>query len=68
MVRWELSRDTAGWSKIVCKPGQTTDLIDQFVTELTGRRASVFGRRTAGHRVVVPSQPIRNALLQPQTG
>lgn len=68
MVRWELSRDTAGWSKIVCKPGQTTDLIDQFVTELTGRRVSVFGRRTAGHRVVVPSQPIRNALLQPQTG
>jgi histidine decarboxylase len=70
MTRWELSRDTAGWSKIVCKPGQTTDLIDQFVGDLIGQRVtSLTARRNTGsHRVVVPSQSIRNPLLLPQSG
>jgi histidine decarboxylase len=70
MTRWELSRDTAGWSKIVCKPGQTTALIDQFVGELTGGRvASLAARRNTGsHRVIVPTQPIRDALVAYQSG
>ncbi len=61
--RWSLAT-ADGWSHIVCVPGVTTEVIDQFVDDLTGRSTDLatvpLPRRRGRKRSRPPLRPERS--------